>query len=425
MQQFFTKEEITARREKIFDKMEDFSILVLFSGVAKKSSADAVYNFVVNRNFYYLTQIEQEDSVLIMVKTPTLKESFLFVSPYDENKEKWTGKLLTVNEAKTASYIDNVLINSTFDPKLDILINEIKAMNDDNCNIYLDLEEELKIAPKTTTKEFKDSLQNRYDNLIIFNIYKNIIELRMVKSYEEIVRIEEAILRTKTGIDVIMRNIEPNMFEYELLADFEHHLRRKYNTKVSFDTIAASGKNAAILHYPTPNDVLHDGDLMLFDLGAQCLNYCADISRTLPINGNFTDLQLKLYNEVLKANELVINSVYPGITLRELQNIAVRSLTKSLLDLGLISKEEDYIKYYFHNVSHHLGLDTHDPSLREKPLEAGNVITVEPGLYLKELGIGIRIEDDILVTKNGSMNLSISIPKKAAELQRLLNSRGK
>ena len=424
MNQYFTETEMLSRREKLFAKMEDFSVLVLFSGVEKKSSADANYNFVINKNFYYMTQIEQPDSMFVMVKTPTSRETYLFISPYDETKEKWTGKLLTADEAREVSRVDNILLNSTFDPKLDILINSIKEMHGDNCNVYIDLDDELKIASRTTTKEFKDSIQNRYDNIVIFNAYNLIVDLRMIKSYEEINRIEQAIMYKKSGIDSVMQEIKPDMFEYELLAEFEYTLRKKYNTKVSFDTIAASGRNAAILHYPTPNDVLKDGDLMLFDLGAQCSNYCADVSRTFPINGKYNDFQLKLYNEVLKANEIVIMSVVPGVTIAELQQIAIRSLTKSLMDLGLIQKEEDYIKYYFHNVSHHLGLDTHDPAFRDRPLEPGNIITVEPGLYIKELGIGIRIEDDILVTKTGNMNLTISIPKNAAEIERLLGSRG-
>lgn len=425
MAELFTKKEITNRREKLFEKMENFSVLVLFSGVEKKSSADACYPFVVNKNFYYMTQIEQADSMLVLVKTPTSKETFLFIQPYDELKEKWTGKLLTVDEAKELSFVDNVLLTSSFDPKLDLLINQVKEMNNDNCNVYLDLDDELKIAPRTTTKEYKDNIQNRYDNLFIFNAYDLIVELRMIKSFEEVERIKDAILITHSGINKILTNIRPGLKEYELVADFEYELKRNFNTKISFDTIAATGKNATILHYPNPNAELKSGDLMLFDLGAQSLNYCADISRTFPVDGKFNEMQLKIYNSVLRANELVINSVMPGITIAELQQIAIRSLTKSLIDLGIIEKEEDYIKYYFHNVSHHLGLDTHDPSFRNKPLEPGNIITVEPGLYIKELGIGVRIEDDILVTNSGNLNLSINIPKNAAELERLLNSRGK
>ena len=156
MNQYFTETEMLSRREKLFAKMEDFSVLVLFSGVEKKSSADANYNFVINKNFYYMTQIEQPDSMFVMVKTPTSRETYLFISPYDETKEKWTGKLLTADEARDVSRVDNILLNSTFDPKLDILINSIKEMHGDNCNVYIDLDDELKIASRTTTKEFKD-----------------------------------------------------------------------------------------------------------------------------------------------------------------------------------------------------------------------------------------------------------------------------
>lgn len=419
----FSDKELLERRNKVFNKLNDFSIAVLFSGVAKKCSADEDYNFVVNKNFYYLTQIDQEDSMLILYKTPTQKETFLFVQPYDESKEKWTGKRLTIQEAKTLSAVDNVLINESFNPKLDLLIGELKELNENHCSFYLDLDDELKIASRTTTKEFKENLANRYDFLSIYNIYDLIIEDRMIKSHEEIQCLRKAIDVTKAGIYALMNNIKPNMYEYELSSLFEYTILSKFNCKTSFNTIAASGKNATILHYPKPIDTLVEGDLMLFDLGAQYNYYCGDISRVLPINGTFNELQLKLYNEVLKCNELVIRSITPGICISELQEIAKRSLAKSLIDLGIAKSEEELIKYYFHNVSHHLGLDTHDPSFREKPLVPGNVITVEPGLYIKELGIGIRIEDDILVTQNGNINLSSEIVKKAKEIEKLMSTR--
>lgn len=419
----FSKEEILRRRNEIFDKLEDFSIAVIFSGVAKKSSADDVYDFVVNKNFFYLTQIDQEDSILVLYKTPTIHESFLFVQPYDELKEKWTGRRLTINEAKELSYIDNVFVNSTFEPKLDLMLNEVKNLNENNATVYLDLDPEIKIAEGTSTKEFKDNILSRYPFTTVKNIYDFIIESRMVKSHEEIQFLKQAINVTRIGINSLIQNIKPDMFEYELSSLFEYTIKSGFNCTTSFKTIASAGVNATVLHYTKPVDTLRDGDLMQFDLGAQYNYYCADISRVLPINGKFNDIQLKLYNEVLKCNELVINTIAPGVTIAELQEIAKRSLTKSLMDLKIIDKPEDLIKYYFHNVSHHLGLDTHDPSFRERPLQPGNVITCEPGLYIKELGIGIRIEDDILVTKNGSMNLSIDIVKKPNEIEKLMESR--
>ena len=423
MEGLFSRKEIETRRAKIFEQMDNFSIMVLFSGVEKLKSADECYPFSVNKNFYYLTQIEQADSVLVLVKTPTEQQTFLFIQPYDEVKEKWTGKLLTPQEASDISYIENVLINSSFEPKLDILIREIEKIHEGVCNLYIDLDSEIKIKPKTTTHEFKTAILNRYDNIMVTNAFDLIVNLRVIKSFEEIERLKEAILYTKCGINKILSELKPNIFEYELVADFEYELRKKYNTSTSFDTIAAAGKNATILHYPTPNAKLNDGDLILFDLGAHYKKYCADISRTFPINGTYNDIQAKLYNEVLKANELVINSVMPGITIAELQQIAIRSLTKSLKDLGLIKEDHEYIKYYFHNVSHHLGLDTHDPSFRERPLVPGNVITVEPGLYIKELGIGIRIEDDLWLQEDGAINLSAQIIKEIDDIENFMANR--
>lgn len=419
----FSKEEMFRRREELFTKLNDFSVTVIFSGVAKKSSADDVYDFIVNKNFFYLTQIDQEDSMLVLYKTPTVHECFLFVQPYDELKEKWTGRRLTINEAKNLSYIDNVYVNSTFEPKLDLMINELKNLNEDGSYIYLDLDSEIKIAEGTSTHEFKNNIKSRYPFLNHENVYDLIIESRMVKSHEEIQFLKQAINVTRVGIISLIQNIKPNIFEYEMSSLFEYTIKSGFNCTTSFKTIASAGINATVLHYTKPVDTLKEGDLMQFDLGAQYNYYCADISRVLPINGKFNDIQLKLYNEVLKCNELVINTIAPGVTIAELQEIAKRSLTKSLIDLKIMDKPEDLIKYYFHNVSHHLGLDTHDPSFRDRPLQPGNVITCEPGLYIKELGIGIRIEDDILVTKNGSMNLSIDIVKKPQLIEKLMEGR--
>lgn len=421
---YFSKEEMIARRENLFAQMEDYSVCILFSGVSKISSADACYPFVVNKNFYYMTQIEQENSMLVLIKTPASQDSFLFISPFDEVKEKWTGKLLTVNEAKEISYIDNVLINDAFEPKLHLLIRDLLSNDGGRLIVYLDLDDEIKIKPATSTKDFKYSLIDRYDGLSIFNIYDSIINLRMVKSDEEVERIKTAILITKSGLLNVINNLNPGENEYLLAAAFEYEIKAKYNSKISFDTIAASGKNATILHYPNPIDTLKSGDLMLFDLGAQYQNYCADISRTYPVSGTYNEMQAALYNAVLKTNELVINSIRPGVTIQELQEITKRSLAASLIELGIMENPEDLFKYYYHNVSHHLGLDTHDPSFRDRPLEPGNVITVEPGLYIKELGLGIRIEDDVLVTKTGSLNLSSGITKSIADIEKMILSRG-
>ena len=421
---YFKKEELEARRNLFESKLDDFSITLLFSGVSKKETADETYYFSVNRNFYYLTQIDQEDSILMIVKTPNELSEYLFVLPYNELKEKWFGIRLKDFQARELSGINNILYQDTFESKFQLVLDELSKLSS-KVIINLDLERENKIAESYTTHELKRDLLEKYNNIEIKDIYGTIIEQRMVKSHAEIEQIKAAIRTTRNGLDKILLNIKPGLYEYQLSGLFEYSLKDQGNFRTSFNTIAASGKNATILHYPNPESILKEDELMLFDLGSQYLHYCSDISRTYPISGKYNELQSKVYTAVLNCNKLVINSICPGKTIKELQEIAIKSLTQSLKDLGLISEDKDYIKYYFHNVSHHLGLDTHDPSFREKPLEEGNVITVEPGLYIKEYGIGVRIEDDILVTESGNINLSEGIVKEIKDIEKLIASREK
>ncbi|MEG0034715.1 MAG: Xaa-Pro peptidase family protein [Bacilli bacterium] len=412
------KEEFIERRTKIAAKLEDFSAMVLYSGIAKRESADNTYNFSVNRNFFYLTGIDQEDSILLIVKTPLETKEYLFIQPYDERKEKWTGIRIKDFEAKEISGIENIYFVDQFSAKLDLVINSLKN-GEPNSIIYLDEDDEVKVAPNTTTKEVASIFINKYE-LQVKNIFDEIVRLRMVKSHDEIQEIKEAIKTTHFGLNAVLSHLEPNKREYQMKAVFEYTLRDVANADVSFQSICASGKNATILHYPSPTDLTHDGDLMLFDVGAQYNHYCGDISRTYPVNGKYNELQTSIYSLVLECNKHIIDIIRPDLTLADLQKETIEFLSNGLLKLKLIEKKEDYINYYFHNVSHHLGLDTHDVSFREIALQPGNIITVEPGLYIKELGIGIRIEDDVLVTNNGSMVLSIDIPKEIQEIESLM-----
>lgn len=414
---------IIERRKKLFSNLDDFSLVILFSGRSKKCSADALYDFCCNRNFYYLTQVDQEDSIYLGVKTPEGIKEYIFVQTYDEVKEKWTGIRLRTNEVENLSGISNVLYNECAKSKIQMIIEELLNLKE-NLKIYIDLEKELKIEESYTTTELKEDILQNYPSIEVNDIYLNIVRLRMVKTHEEILLFEEAIKTTHVGINAILSKIKPGLKEYQLVSTFEHSIRDYNNSFVSFPTIAAAGKNATILHYPNPTGSLNDHELMLFDLGSRYEYYCADVSRTFPIGGKYEGKCELVYDIVLGCNKHIINIIEPGITIKELQAEAVAYLTKKCLEAGLIEKEEDIIKYYFHGVSHHIGLDTHDPSLRELPLEEGNIISVEPGLYIKELGIGIRIEDDILVTKDGSMTLTHDIPKEKSDIEKLIATRG-
>lgn len=425
------KKEFESRREKLFSMMEDNSLLVLFSGVGKVKSADEDYDFEVNRNFYYLTGIEQEDSVLFMVNAYGERKTFLFISPFDKSKEKWYGKRLTPKEASDISGINNVLENTAFEARLESCLNPEIASYDVLDNVYLDFDREIKIKSEYSVKDLIASLREKYPSLKIKDAYPLVTTLRLRKSPAEIEEFRKAIKITKLGILATINKMIPGAKEYEMADIFFHTINDlNHYHGLSFHTIMASGMHGTVLHYPTPLDTLKDGDLLLMDLGARSGYYCADVSRTFPINGKFTSVQRSLYEIVLEANKLVINLAKPGITVQDLQNATIELLATRLVEKGFLKDKKDIVNVYFHNVSHMIGLDTHDPYLspvdrkyKELPLEEGMVISDEPGLYFEDLGIGIRIEDDLLITKDGCEVLTKEILKEPEEIEKLLASR--
>ena len=217
-----------------------------------------------------------------------------------------------------------------------------------------------------------------------------------------------------------MENVEPDMYEYQLEAFYDFMIKSDGNKPTAFKTIAAGGVNATTLHYTANNTKLKDGDLVLFDLGCKSNGYCSDITRTFPVNGKFTPLQKKIYNIVLKANKTICKVAKAGMTLRELQEICKDVLAEGCLKAKLIENKEEISKYYFHGVSHTLGLDTHDPCLRNQPLPVNAVITNEPGLYFAKYNIGVRIEDDLLLKEDKAINLSKNIIKSVSAIEKFM-----
>lgn len=412
-------EEFKERREKLLAKMEDFSVCVLFSGVAKKKSADETCEFLGNRNFYYLTNIEQENSSLILYKGSGDVKEYLFINEYDELKEKWYGKRLTIEESKNLSGIDNVLYVTSFDAKLGILLDDLNTSFTRVNNIYFDFDDEQKIKEDLFMDRYILNMKANYDKNIL-DISPLITRLRMVKSKQEIEEFKEAITKTNIGLREVLKVLKPDKYEYQFSSLFYYVVQDYDYSELSFPTICATGVNATCLHYPTPKAKTNENDLILFDLGAKNNGYCADISRTYPVNGKFEGVAKTIYNIVLACNKMVIKAIKPGITIKELNELTIDFLAKECLKAKLIHKKEDIKNYYFHNISHHIGLDTHDVSFRDLPLEAGNIISDEPGLYFKELGIGVRIEDDILVTEEGSYNLSGNIIKEVSEIEKYI-----
>ena len=416
-------EEYSRRRENILKKMIEGSILILFAGQGRKKSGDANYPFEVNRNFYYLTGIDQENSALMLVKAEGENSSFLFIDPKDEKVEKWLGIKLSNEEAKEKSGIENVLVRSTLEGKLDAALKDMTYFGDIS-KIYLDLEKELKIEECTSTIQYKDALQAKFPHIQFEDINSKMFELRMIKSPAEVELIKEAIHVTDVGLKNVLRNLSAGRFEYNMRNIFEFNVF-EMNSGLAFDSIVAGGKNATILHYPNASDILHSDDLILLDVGANKDYYSADISRTYPISGKFSPLQKTIYEIVLECNKQTAKFMKPGITLNEAQEFAKNYLAEECVAKGLIKSKEEISNVYYHSVSHHLGLDTHDGPVVTKnmPLEAGNVVTCEPGLYFKEHSIGVRIEDDVLITPSGSEVLSKDVIKEVKDIERLLISK--
>ena len=411
--------EFDVRRAKLLDKMENNSVALIFSGVSKISSEDEFLPFVVNRNFFYLSGIEQENSCLMLIKGVGVTKENLFIDPFDPVKERWTGKKLNVDQAKDLSQVSNVFTNDAFASMLTLVFEgkygEIK-------NLYVDLAPEIKIKNEYSTKSLAEDFKAKY-NLNIIDVYPMIRDMRMVKSELEIEELKAAIRKTNIGINRLIKALKPGMYEYELADLFEFSGREKGRSNLAFSTIVGAGVNSTCLHYPTQDCKIQADDIILFDLGYRENLYCADISRTYPVSGVYSPMQRKVYEAVLNCNKAVIAYIREGLTIKDLQEFATNYLKNECVRLKLISPEEDIRKYYIHNVSHHLGLDTHDISDRSRPLEKGNVITVEPGLYFPELKIGVRIEDDVLVTSGRAEVLSDSIIKEVNDIEKLFKTK--
>lgn len=418
-------QEFDLRRNNLFELVPDNSVTLIFSGVSKIRSEDEFYPFMSNRDFFYLTGIEQENSILMLIKCPGERKEYLFLDEHDELKERWTGKRLSFEEASKISKIENVYSNNNFEAMLSMALSKENNIYGEIKSLVIDLSDEIKIKPNQSTQLFKEELVKKYPHLEVSNSHPLVTELRIVKSENEIKEIVEAINMTNLGINDLLSQMRIGMYEHELSDRFEYYGKSHNRTELAFETIVASGKNATVMHHPITQQtkMIEGDDLVLFDLGYKHNGYCADISRTYPVNGQFSEKQKSIYQAVLACNLAVINYVKPGLTLLEVQEYAISVLKKECLARNLIQNEDDILKYYIHNVSHYLGLDTHDVGDKKRKLVPGNVITVEPGLYFVEDGIGVRIEDDVLITEDGAVCLSKGIKKDLNDIERMLRDR--
>ena len=410
-----TVETLQARRKNLVDSMANGSIAVILSGTLLVRTGDQFHDFVVWRNFFYLTNIDRANFVLVLVKSNTGTKEMLFIDEVSEIEEKWSGHRMKRLEASVLSGIEEASIHGM--PNLKKFLGSF-MMNEGIKHGYFDLERLTYNHLDSEQMIFAKEFQVKYPFVMLDSLYPIIAKMRQIKSAEEIQNMRTAIEKTRIGIEAMMKASKPGMFEYEIEAYYDFAAKSGGVQEKAFHTIAATGANATVLHYDTNNTQTKDGDLILFDLGCAWNHYAADISRTFPVNGKFSERQKEVYNAVLDIEKNMIHAIKPGVKMSQLNKFARDMLANKCRELGLIdNNDDDVLKYYYHSIGHGLGLDTHDVGGRDFTLEPGMVITIEPGLYIEDESIGIRIEDDILVTKDGYENLSVAIIKEIDEIE--------
>jgi len=413
-------------RKRFVSKMQKNSIAIFVSNDEYPLNGDALHDYKQNTELYWLSGIEQEGSMVVLFPDnpdPKFREVLVLVRP-QELKEIWDGKRLRANEATTISGIKTIVWVDVIDASLQQWVHLADA-------IYLDSNENDRKNNLLRTNEYRfiDEMKARYP-LHTFSRAATIMkELRAVKTKEEVQVIQKAIDITEVAFRRLLQFIQPGVKEYEIEAEIYHSFLSQRATGVAYHSIIASGDNARTLHYTSNNNVCKDGELILMDFGAEYGGYCADLTRTVPVNGKFTKRQKEVYNACLHLHDYAKSILKPGISILNYTDKVGEEATKQFLKIGLISKSdlknEDadnraYRKYLYHGISHHLGIDVHDLGTRTAPITAGMVFTVEPGIYIKEEKMGVRIENNIWITKTGHQDLMKNMPIKAEEIEALM-----
>ena len=416
----------TQNRKRFVSKMQKNSIAIFVSNDEYPLNGDALHDFKQNTELYWLSGIEQEGSMVILFPDnpdPKFREVLVLVRP-QELKEIWDGKRVRANEAKTISGIKTIVWVDVLDGILQQWVHLADA-------IYLDSNENDRKNNLLRTSEYRfiDEMKARYPLHSFCRAASIMKELRAVKSKEEVQVIQKAIDITEVAFRRLLQFIQPGVKEYEIEAEIYHSFLSQRATGVAYHSIIASGDNARTLHYTSNNNVCKDGELILMDFGAEYGGYCADLTRTVPVNGKFTKRQKEVYNACLHLHDYAKSILKPGISILNYTDKVGEEASKQFLKIGLLSKSdiknEDaenraYRKYLYHGISHHLGLDVHDLGTRTAPITAGMVFTVEPGIYIKEEKMGVRIENNFWITKTGNQDLMKNIPIKAEEIEALM-----
>jgi len=416
-------------RKRFIKEMLPNSIAVFVSNDEWPMNGDALHKFKQNTDLLWLSGITQEDSMVVLFPgnpDPKFREVLVLVRP-NELKEKWDGKRLRAKEATATSGIQTIVWLDS----LEALLQTWVHLAD---HIYLDTNENDRKAGHVRTREyfFADEMKAAYPLHSFQRAAKIMKELRSIKTKEEIEVVQKAIDITDIAFRRLLQFIKPGVTEYEIEAEIWHSFLSRRATGPAYGSIIASGDNARTLHYVSNNAECKDGELILMDFGAEYGNYCADLTRTVPVNGKFSHRQKTVYNTCLHLHNYAKSILKPGISIIDYTEKVGEEATQQFLKIGLLRKpdikNEDnenraYRKYLYHGISHHLGLDVHDLGTRTAPVKAGMLFTIEPGIYIEEEKMGVRIENNFWITKNGNIDLMKNIPITVEEIETLMKKR--
>ena len=416
-------------RNGFMSKMKKESIAVFNSNDIYPIGADSTFPFEQHRDIFYLTGIDQEETILLL--SPQAKEiknrEILFIKKTDKNIQIWEGPKLSKEDARSISGIEKILWLNEFDSTL-------KEITSQNNGIYLNKNEHYRNNSETQTREdrFISKFKKEYPTHSVYRSNPILQHLRSIKDPLEVNQIKKASDITEMGFRRILKFIKPGVWEYEIEAELLHEFISNRSKGFAYSPIIASGKNANILHYIKNNSQCKSGELILIDSAAEYGNYCSDLTRTIPVSGRYSVRQKAIYNAVLNVKKEATTLLTTGNLWKEYHEEVGKIMTAELLKLGLIDKNDvkkqnpkypAYKKYFMHGTSHHLGLDTHDYGLLSEPFEPNMVFTVEPGIYLPDEGFGIRIEDVVVVQESGDpINLMKNIPIEIDEIESIMNS---
>lgn len=422
------KQLFELNRQNFTKKLLKNSIALFQSNDEFPRSGDQNFNFKQNPDLFYLSGIDQEQSILLLFPdcpNPLYRE-VLFLRQTNEHIAVWEGHKLSIQEARKVSGIQNIYWLDEFWNILHSTINYAEY-------IYLNTNENDRYAHEVPYRDirFIEKIKSLYPLHRYERAAPLLRDLRPVKSEIEIELTKKACSITRDAFIRVLKFVKPGVAEYEIEAEIIHEFIRQRATGHAYSPIIASGKNANILHYNDNNQVCLDGDLILFDFGAEYANYNADLSRSVPVNGRFSKRQRDVYNSVHRIMKEAKKMLIPGTVWNEYHEEVGKVVEFELIGLGLLDKHDVekqdprmplYKKYFMHGTSHHLGIDVHDLASRYKAFEAGNILTCEPGIYIPKEGFGIRLENDILLTENGNTDLMSDIPLDAEEIEEIMNS---